>query len=124
MRRKLVLSGRPGNWGVLQERAWQMRENPTPAEKALWERIRRNALGQKFRPQHVIDRYIVDFFCFSARLVVEIDGPIHEGQLEDDRNRDAVLQNLGYRVIRYTNNQVLSEIDEVLENLVTHLGKK
>ena len=88
----------------------------TEAEAALWEflcggRIR----GFKFRRQHVIGPYIVDFYCAAARLVVEVDGPIHGRQIEADATRTIFLEQSGLRVLRVTNDQVLQHIAETRE---------
>jgi very-short-patch-repair endonuclease len=121
MRRLRVLTGRPGTWATLGEAARRMRRNPTVAEDALWQALRRGRLGAKFRRQHVIDRYIVDFFCLSAKLIVELDGPIHLEQQEEDLNRESVLLNLGYTVLRYPNQRILEDIDGVMADLKNHL---
>src|SRR4051812_15603413 len=84
--------------------AREMRREPTGAENHLWQRIRKQqVLGFKFRRQHTIDRFIVDFFCTEARLVIEVDGIIHDDQQEADQLRTEFLENLGLRVLRFTN---------------------
>ena len=94
-----------------------MRSEPTLAEAVLWRKLRRGLLGRKFRRQHVIDRYIVDFLCVPVALIVEVDGPIHLSQAEDDANRESALTALGYRVVRFTNDQVLNDLEGVLAEL-------
>src|SRR5690349_2542855 len=92
--------------------AREMRANPTPAENHLWRRIRnQQVLGYKFRRQHTIDRFIVDFYCTEARLVIEVDGSIHEEQQEADQLRTEFLESLGLRVLRFTNAEVLQYAD-------------
>ena len=99
--------------------ARQLRDEPTPAEVALWNRIRANRLANlHFRRQHVLFGFIADFYCRSAGLVVEVDGQIHEEQLEYDRERDAILEAAGINVIRFSNDRVLTEIDSVLTEIV------
>jgi very-short-patch-repair endonuclease len=101
-------------------RARELRREMTPAEEALWERLRdRQILGLKFRRQTPIDRYIPDFCCPELRLVVEVDGEVHEAdsQAEHDRNRDAYLRSLGYLVLRFSNEQVLTESRSVLRDI-------
>ncbi|MBC7258019.1 MAG: DUF559 domain-containing protein, partial [Chloroflexi bacterium] len=98
----------------LGPQAQEMRKNPTPAEEALWQRLREGQLGVKFRRQHCIDRFIVDFYAREPRLVVEVDGAIHETQEEHDAARQAVLESLGYRVLRFTNEQVLNDLERVI----------
>ena len=99
-------------------RARELRQQMTPAEAALWERLRRKQLsGLKFRRQHPIERFIVDFYCPSARLIVEVDGEIHRYQERDDAARDAFLTQRGYRILRFRNEAVLQNIEKVLEKI-------
>ncbi len=87
----------------------------TPAECALWERLRRNQLpGFHFRRQQVIDGFIVDFYCHAAGLVIEVDGGVHAAQGEYDEQRDLVLSRRGLRVLRIGNDEVLRNVDEVV----------
>lgn len=104
---------------VLKERALEMRKNPTPQEDAMWQQLRGKALGDKFRRQHIIGYYIADFVCLSRKIIVEIDGLHHYfgEQLEHDRIRTTILQDLGYKIIRITNQEVDHEMDRVLEEL-------
>src|SRR5271155_3254222 len=78
-------------WALLQPRARSMRRSPTPAEKRLWQRLRRDRLGARFRSQVAIGTFIVDFYCAARRLVVEVDGPVHDGRTDADAERDHVL---------------------------------
>jgi very-short-patch-repair endonuclease len=99
----------------VQQRAKELRQHMTPAERILWERLRdRRLAGLKFRRQHPIGAYIVDFYCAAARLVIEIDGGIHLGQAEADANRSRELEDQGYQVLRFTNVKVETEIENVL----------
>jgi len=96
--------------------AREMRSDPTPAEEKLWQHIRKRRVGgYKFRRQHTIDRYIVDFYCSQARLVIEVDGSVHETRQEEDAERQTFLENLGLRVLRFSNGEVLQHIDAVLQ---------
>jgi very-short-patch-repair endonuclease len=70
--------------------------------------------GHKFRRQHPIDRFIVDFCCPEARLVVEVDGPIHQETQEEDLQRQKLLEELNMKVIRFTNTEVIGKLDQVL----------
>ena len=91
---------------------------PTPAEGALWQRLHgRRFRNARFRRQHPIDRFIVDFYCPEAQLVVEVDGAIHEYTQEEDALRQAFLESLGLRVLRFTNGEVLQHIEGVLERI-------
>jgi len=88
----------------LIERARQMRKEPTNAEASLWTRLRKQQLGGlKFRRQHIIAHFIVDFYCPKAKFVIEMDGAVHDEQGEYDQEREKVLQELGYGVLRFTN---------------------
>jgi very-short-patch-repair endonuclease len=96
----------------------------TSPEIKLWSRLRRKQFeGLKFRRQHGIGPYIVDFFCPEQGLVIEVDGDSHgdEDQILKDKERDKYLQSLGLQVIRYTNDDILKNIDGVLENLAGNL---
>ena len=102
----------------LLQAARDLRRNMTPAETVLWHRLRANRLnGLHFRRQHVIDRVIVDFYCHSAGLVVEVDGDIHDRQRGYDAAREQMLMARGLRVVRFTNGRVLQEIDSVAEEI-------
>ena len=100
-----------------------MRHEPTPAEAVLWEKLRdKQLLGFRFRRQHPIDRHVVDFYCPDARLVIEIDGPAHDGKETEDQARHAHLEDLGYRLIRFTNNVVIRSPDKVLDQISAMLA--
>ncbi|UYZ63331.1 endonuclease domain-containing protein [Hymenobacter weizhouensis] len=107
----------------LKERARGMRHEPTPAEAKLWQLLRGNQLGVKFRRQHSIDRYIVDFVCLTHRLIVELDGAGHlePDQAAYDQGRTAYLQELGYRILRFTNEQALNLPRRVLATIKINL---
>ncbi len=98
--------------------ARKLRKTPTVAERRLWKQLRRNHLaGFGFRRQQPIGPYVVDFFCPSARLIIELDGPVHKlfGAAERDAIRMEWLQARGYRVLRFENDRVLEDIELVLE---------
>jgi very-short-patch-repair endonuclease len=87
----------------------------TPTERVLWQRLRNRQLsGLKFRRQHPLGPFIADFYCAAHRLVVEIDGDIHDLQPERDAARTEQFEKYGYRVIRFRNEQVLNDIESVL----------
>ena len=99
----------------IQQRARELRREMTPAEKLLWSRLRNKRLdGLKFRRQHPLGPFIADFYCAARRLVVEIDGDIHDLQPERDAVRTEQFEQYGYRVIRFRNEQVLNDIEDVL----------
>jgi len=104
---------------AIQKRATELRQAQTLAEQKLWARLRRKQLyGLKFRRQHPIGRFIVDFCCLSKKLVIELDGDSHSEQEEYDQKRTAWLQERGYRVIRFTNRQVERHLEAVLAEIV------
>jgi very-short-patch-repair endonuclease len=106
------------------ERARALRRALTPAESALWTRLRDRQLGgYKFARQESIDRYYVDFVCREQRLIIELDGGQHSDRPEDTR-RDSELCALGYRVIRIWNNDVIENLDGVLQTLLSELEKR
>ena len=96
--------------------ARRLRKEPTRAERKIWSRLRdRRFLGLKFKRQVPIDRFVVDFACLEANLIVELDGGQHAEQVLADAGRTQVLESLGYLVLRFWNNDVLTNIDGVLE---------
>ena len=99
----------------IQQYARELRQRMTPAEKLLWQRLRnRRVGGLKFRRQHPLGPFIADFYCAVHRLIVEIDGGIHDSQVLDDLFRTEQLEADDYRVIRFRNEQVLNDIDGVV----------
>ena len=103
-------------------RAQQLRREQTPAEALLWQHLRAHRmLDLHFRRQHPIDRFIVDFCCLPRRLVIEIDGSIHEQQQAYDAERTVALEALGYRVLRWTNDQIENDLESVLAAIRHHL---
>ncbi|MBW8843340.1 MAG: endonuclease domain-containing protein [Sphingomonadales bacterium] len=110
-----------GGRGRALARAREMRHNPTEAEAALWRLLRAKRLaGWKFRQQQRIDRYIVDFICFRARLIVEADGAQHIDS-DYDVVRDAYLHAQGFRLLRFYNNDILAQPDAVLTSILNAL---
>ncbi len=110
-------------WKNLKEFARENRKQPTPAEAQLWQALRTNQLGPRFRRQHAIEAYIVDFVCLPAWLVVEVDGEIHQAPeaVEYDGGRTHALQERGFLVVRYSNEAVLQRLPEVLADIERHL---
>jgi very-short-patch-repair endonuclease len=101
-----------------RELARQMRRNMTPEERILWQALRNDALqALHFRRQQVIAGYIVDFYCATAQLAVEVDGGSHMGRQEEDGRRDRVLAEMGIRTIRVTNDSVVNDLTYVLRRI-------
>jgi very-short-patch-repair endonuclease len=100
---------------VILTYAREMRQPQTIAEANLWRVLRNRQTGFKFRRQHPIDRFIIDFYCAEARLLIEVDGDSHleRNQVEYDKARTDYLEDLGYRVIRFTNDNVRCNIEMV-----------
>jgi very-short-patch-repair endonuclease len=103
-----------------------LRGNLTYPEFVLWQAIRCKALGVKFRRQHGIGRYIVDFYAGEVRLVVELDGESHfsEKGMAADKIRTDFLCDSGMKVIRFTNLQVMQELPEVIEHLISEIARR
>ena len=108
------------------ERAKELRRNMTPAEKILWQESGANKLGVRFRRHtcpggrcqgQVIAGFIVDFYCHKSALVVEVDGDVHDLQKEEDAQREKALSELGLRIVRFRNDEVLKNLSEVVEQI-------
>ncbi len=107
-----------GTTAEIDQRAKELRHNPTPAEALLWARLRGQQLnGHKFRRQHPLGRFIADFCCPACRLIVELDGPIHVQQVHRDAERTQQFEAFGYRVLRFTNERVVHDIEAVLSEI-------
>ncbi|SNS23588.1 Very-short-patch-repair endonuclease [Belliella buryatensis] len=107
-------------------RAKELRESMTIAEQVLWERLRAGRLnGLNFRRQHPTSKYIVDFYCHQYKLVIELDGEVHleKDQKERDFSREEELKNLGLHIIRFTNESVLHETNEVLFKILDKISE-
>jgi very-short-patch-repair endonuclease len=103
------------NYTLIKEMRDTLKDNPTKAEKVMWEYFRNKKTGFKIRRQHIIDNFITDFVCLSKKLVIEIDGKIHLQQKEYDALRTERLNELGYQVIRFTNEEVFAN-PEIVAN--------
>jgi len=100
-----------------------MRKAPTEAESVLWKYISKEQLGYKFRRQHIIDSYIVDFICLEKKVIIEVDGKYHNTaqQRESDEQRQLKISSLGFTFIRFTNEQVMCDIDNTLLTIKNQL---
>ncbi len=115
---------------VIFQNAKQLRNNMTETESKLWERLAKNKLKVRFKPQHPIASFVADFYCHKAKLIVEVDGGTH--YTKDGKEQDALrtneLERLGLLVIRFSNSQVLADIDSVIaeisEQIKERLGKR
>jgi very-short-patch-repair endonuclease len=105
-------------------RAGELRKQQTEIEAKLWARLRAHRMGGvQFRRQHAIGKYIVDFCAPRRKLIIELDGSQHLNQIEYDQQRTLYLESLGYRVLRFWNNEVASQIDRVLEVIWGEINK-
>lgn len=107
---------------ILKNKRKVMRDNMTPAEERLWEEIKSKKLGVKFRRQHIIGNYIPDFVAISCKLIIEVDGEIHKYQKDADEQRTFELNQKGYKVIRFTNEEVMQDINHVLEKIKNQIS--
>ena len=107
----------PDRYGLLKAYARENRKNATLAESVLWEQLCSNDFGKKFLRQHVIGDYIVDFLSREDGLIIEVDGAYHAEleQMEKDETREGVLEQMGYHVIRFSNEEVLFETEKVMQ---------
>ena len=107
-----------GTTPEIEQAAKRMRKNLTPAEACLWSALKSKKLnGVKFRCQHPVGNFILDFYCPSYKLVIEVDGKIHDKQVDRDRFRTSKLEEYGYRVLRFSNEEVLSNLPRVLAEI-------
>ena len=111
---------------LLKENAKSMRLEPTEAEDLLWQNLRGLKLGVKFRRQQPVDIFIPDFVCTQKKLIIEVDGEYHNGkeQIELDVERTRILETIGYKVLRFTNEEVLTNVSSVLERIRTEIKNR
>lgn len=115
------LTGNPEIAHLLLKKAKEMRVNPTQAEAFLWQQLKSKKLGVKFRQQHLIEDFIVDFVCLSKKLIIEVDGKIHEPQVKKDAERTKRLRSKGYKVFRFKNEEVIVNIEQVVSKIENEL---
>ena len=110
--------------GAMKSLARTLRKESTDAERWLWQRLRhRELLGWKFRRQHPIGRYIVDFVCIEKRIIIELDGSQHAENQITDSARSEYLKEKGYQVLRFWNNDVLVRGEAVLNAILSCLNE-
>jgi very-short-patch-repair endonuclease len=108
-----------GTTASIDYAAKQLRKTLTPAEQQLWQALRGGKLaGLKFRRQHPVGNFILDFYCAAHKLVVEVDGGIHETQIEYHAARTNELESYGYTIVRFTNEIVLQQLETVLAEIL------
>jgi very-short-patch-repair endonuclease len=101
----------------------QMRDQMTEAESLLWNSLKSKKTGVKFRRQHMIDGFIPDFVALSCMLIIEVDGKIHNQQREHDIVRTLALNEKGFHVIRFTNEEILNDIESVLMRIIAEIRR-
>ncbi len=114
----------PALWEILKSNSQANRQNSTEAERLLWQHLRNNQTGYKIRRQHAINGYIADFVCLGKGLVIEIDGDYHQFTKEQDDLRTGVLNSEGFKVIRFTNKEVLNNTERVINAIKDQLGSQ
>ena len=123
MRRNFELAD-PFFYDMLKAFARENRRNQTEAEEFLWRQLRGNALGVKFKRQLIILNYIADFACLEQSLVIEVDGGYHftHEQMELDAYRTEDLEKLGFKVLRFRNENIIIEIEKVLKTIQDYIN--
>ncbi|MBS1772171.1 MAG: endonuclease domain-containing protein [Bacteroidetes bacterium] len=115
--------GQIKNVPYLTDTRKELRKNLTPAEAELWKYLQNNKLGRKFRRQYGIEHYITDFCCPKEKLVIELDGEVHNNIVQGglDEERDERLNELGYKVLRFENKDIFYNADRVISEIINHL---
>ena len=118
-------SADPVLYPLLKEYAQHNRKNPTEAENLLWQYLKADGMGVTFKRQHIIGEYIVDFINLTSKLVIELDGGYHQlpQQQTDDAERTKWLENMGYKVMRFSNEELFGNIDGVLNEIKRNLNE-
>jgi very-short-patch-repair endonuclease len=120
---KNIVRGQKVSFQML-ERAKKLRQEMTPTEKILWKELKGNKLeGLHFRRQQIVHGYFADFYCHQHELILELDGGIHELQKEYDADREEYLMALGFRIIRFTNEEITVNLRSVLQRIVRECRK-
>ena len=113
MNRKMFFDASPD----IFKYAYWLRNNMTEPEKLIWEKLRNNKLGFRFKAQHPMLHYIADFYSYALKLVIEIDGPIHKFKKSYDTDRTQNIEDAGNFVMRFTNDEVINNMDKVLADI-------
>jgi ATP-dependent DNA helicase RecG len=111
------ITANPKKYLLIKELRDSLKGNPTEAEKIIWRFLKNKQTGFKIRRQHIIDDYIVDFVCLNKDVVIEIDGKVHVNQKEYDDMRSARLNELSFKVIRFTNEEVFENPEKVANQI-------
>ena len=121
--RRKYMTARPSTYSLMKDLQKEKKQQTTQAEQILWEQLKTKKLDVKFRRQHIIDEFIVDFVALSKKLIIEVDGKYHntKEQKEADELRTQILNEFGYKVLRFTNEEVIGNIDAVLDKIMRQL---
>ena len=113
----------PDRYGLLKAYARENRKNMTLAERILWMSLNKKFLGHRFYRQYIISDYIVDFLCHEEGLIIEVDGGYHSEprQAEDDEIRSRRLENMGFHVLRFSNEEILNNLEDVEDRILDFL---
>ena len=110
-------------WSKVKLLVREMRKEPTDAENILWQELRGHKLNRlKFRRQHSIDKFVVDLYCREKKLIIEVDGEIHDSQKENDSLRQKFLEEIGYTVLRIKNEDIINDLKKVLEKIKSSIN--
>ncbi len=118
------ITANPYSYPIIKDYRKDLKDHQTEAEQLLWQFIRNNKIGHKIRRQHIIGDFIVDFVCLPKKLVIELDGEIHQFEKEKDKIRTIHLNNHGFEVIRFTNDEILSSPEKAVQRIKIHLDKR
>ncbi len=118
------ITANPYSYSIIKDFRKDLKDHQTDAEILLWQYLRNNKTGHKIRRQHIIGDFIVDFVCLTKKLVIEIDGEIHQFEKMKDQMRTIHLNNYGYEVIRFTNDEVISSPEQVTVRIKICLDKR
>ena len=119
----IYITANPYTYTYLKEIRDKNKENPTEAELKLWNLLRNKSTGHKIRRQHIIGSFIVDFVCLEKKLIIEVDGEIHQFNRLKDKQRTEELEALSYKVIRFKNEEVLENPGDVIVKIKYHLNR-
>jgi imidazole glycerol-phosphate synthase subunit HisF len=110
---------------LIHKHAKRLRKNQTQAEEILWEQLKKSPWGYKFRRQHPISTFVADFYCHRAKLIIEVDGKVHEEEStkRNDKEREWNLELMGLIILRFKNEDVFKKLSFVMESIKSHLVK-
>lgn len=113
----------PDRYGLLKEYAKELRRKPTEAERALWQMLKGKSLGVSVKRQYVILDFIADFYIPEQQLIIEVDGGYHNSpdQITLDESREKRLRNVGYNILRFTNEEVLADTERVVKDIYEYI---